>query len=164
MKEKIKKGYLRRTRKLLETKLHSRNFIKGINTCDIPLGRYSGLFLKWTRKELQQMDQRTRKLMKMHKSLHPRDDCDAAWNIYPKTGVYFSHVSSRGSLVLDPSQNKFQLRFLLRAHGELADNVGVNLGQDWPPLARDFHISRYTHTHTRPLPLPTPRIMENMGL
>ena len=32
MKEKIKKEYLRRTRKLLETNLCSRNLIKGINT------------------------------------------------------------------------------------------------------------------------------------
>ena len=32
MKEKIKKEYLRRTRKLLEIKLCSRNLIKGINT------------------------------------------------------------------------------------------------------------------------------------
>ena len=31
-KEKIQKEYLRRTRKLLETKLSSRNLIKGINT------------------------------------------------------------------------------------------------------------------------------------
>ena len=32
MKEKIQKEYLRRTRKLLEAKFHSRNLIKGINT------------------------------------------------------------------------------------------------------------------------------------
>ena len=32
MKEKIKKEYLGRTRKLLETKLSCRNFIEGINT------------------------------------------------------------------------------------------------------------------------------------
>ena len=32
MKEKIQKEYLRRTRKLLETKLYCRNLIKGINT------------------------------------------------------------------------------------------------------------------------------------
>ena len=63
MKEKIKKEYLRRTRKLLETKLSSRNLIKGINTWAVPLIRYSGPFLKWTREELKQMDQRTRKLM-----------------------------------------------------------------------------------------------------
>ena len=32
MKEKIKKEYLRRTRKLFKTKLYSRNLVKGINT------------------------------------------------------------------------------------------------------------------------------------
>ena len=35
-----------------------------------------GPFLKWTRDELKQMDQRTRKLMTMYKALHPRDDVD----------------------------------------------------------------------------------------
>ena len=42
----------------------------------MPLVRYSGPFLKWTREELKQMDLRTRKLMPMHKALHPRDDVD----------------------------------------------------------------------------------------
>ena len=42
----------------------------------MPLVRYSGPFLMWTRDELKQMDQRTRKLMTMHKALHPRDDVD----------------------------------------------------------------------------------------
>ena len=63
-------------RKLLETKLSSRNLIKGINTGAVPLVRYSGPFLKWTRDELRQMDQRTRELMTMHKALHPIDDVD----------------------------------------------------------------------------------------
>ena len=40
MKEKIKKEYLRRTRKLLETKLSSRNLIKGISTWAVPFVRY----------------------------------------------------------------------------------------------------------------------------
>ena len=67
-KEKIQNEYLRRTRKLLETKLNSRNLIIGISTWAVPLVRYSGPFLKWTREELKQMDQRTRKLMTMHKA------------------------------------------------------------------------------------------------
>ena len=73
MKDLIRKEYLR-TRKLLETKLSSRNLIKGRNTWAVPLVRYSGPFLKWTLEELKQMDQRTRKLMTMHKAIHPRDD------------------------------------------------------------------------------------------
>ena len=48
MKEKIKKEYFRRTKKLLETKLYSRNLIKGINTWIVLLERYSEPFLKWT--------------------------------------------------------------------------------------------------------------------
>ena len=62
MKDKTRKEYLRRTRKLLETKLSSRNLIKGINTWAVPFVRYSGPFLKWTRDELKQMDQRTKKI------------------------------------------------------------------------------------------------------
>ena len=71
-----RKEYLRRTRKLLETKLSSRNIIKEINTWAVPLDRYSGPFLKWTREELKQMDQRTRKLVTVHRALHPRHDFD----------------------------------------------------------------------------------------
>ena len=51
MKEKIKKEYLRRTIKLLETKLFGKNLIKGINTWTVPLVRYLGPFLKKTREE-----------------------------------------------------------------------------------------------------------------
>ena len=84
MKDKIRKEYLRRTRKLLETKLFSRNIIKGINTWAVFLVRYLGPFLKWIRDELKQMDQRTRKLMTIHKALHPR------------YAIYRLYVSRRG--------------------------------------------------------------------
>ena len=76
MKDTTRKEYLRRTRKLHETKLSSRNLIKGINTWAVPLVRYSGPFLMWTREERKQREQRTRKLMTMPKALHPRDDVD----------------------------------------------------------------------------------------
>ena len=76
IKDKIQNKYLRRTIKLLETNLSGRNFIKEINTWAVPLIRYSGPFLRRTRDELKQMDQRTRKLMTMHMALHPRDNVD----------------------------------------------------------------------------------------
>ena len=66
MKDKIRKEYLWRTRKQLV--------------------RYSGPFLKWTRDELKQMNQRTRKLMTMHKALHPRDDVDRLYVSRKKRG------------------------------------------------------------------------------
>ena len=76
IKDKIQKEYLRRIRKLLKTKISSRNLLKGINTWTMNLVGYSGPFLKQTRDELKQMDQRTRKIMTMHKALYPRDDVD----------------------------------------------------------------------------------------
>ena len=48
-KEKLRKGYLNRTRTLLETKLYGRNLNKGINIWAVPLVRHSGAFLKCTR-------------------------------------------------------------------------------------------------------------------
>ena len=92
MKDKIKKEYLRRTRKILETKLSSRNLIKGINTWAVRLVRYSGLFVKWTREEFKQMDQRTRKLMTMHKALHPRDDVDRLYVSRKEGGRGFASI------------------------------------------------------------------------
>ena len=76
MKDKIKKEYHRRTRKLLETKLSCRNLIKGIDTWAVFLLRYSGPFLRWTREELRKIDQRTRTLMTIYKALQPRYDVD----------------------------------------------------------------------------------------
>ena len=72
----IKKECLRRMRKLLKTKLDSKNLITGIHTWVVFLVRYSGSFLKWMREELKQMDQKTRKLMTIRKTFHPRDDID----------------------------------------------------------------------------------------
>ena len=86
MKEKIKKEYLRRIRKLLETKLCCRNLIKGINTWVVTLFRYSRYFLKLTKEKLKKMEQRTRKLMTVHKALHPRDDVDRLYESRKKWG------------------------------------------------------------------------------
>ena len=41
---------------------------------EVRLVRYSGRFFKWTREELCQINQRTRKLMSIHKALKSKDD------------------------------------------------------------------------------------------
>ena len=55
---------------------NNNNVNKGINTWAVLLVRYSGLFFKFTWEELKQMDQRTWKLIIVHKALHPRDPVD----------------------------------------------------------------------------------------
>ena len=63
---------LRRTRKLLETKQESHQ----MDTNMVCFPSKIGPFLKWTREELQQMDQRTRKLTTMPKVLLQQDIID----------------------------------------------------------------------------------------
>ena len=76
MKEKVKAEYLRRTRKILESKLNSGNLFKVINTGAVSLLRYSTAFIDWTKEEALEID-RTRKLLTTHKTHHPKDD--AQW-------------------------------------------------------------------------------------
>ena len=93
-KTRFEKIVSERTRKLLETKLSSRNLIKGINTWAVSLVRYSGPFLKWTRRELKQKDQRTRKLITMHKVLHLRDDVDRPYVYVKKEGRRLASIEN----------------------------------------------------------------------
>ena len=47
--------------------------VQAINTWAVSLLRYSAPFIEWTREELRTMDRMTRKMLTMHKALHPRD-------------------------------------------------------------------------------------------
>ena len=76
MKDKVKKEYFRRTKKVLKSKLNGGNSITAINTWAVSLLRYSAAFLSWTREELRVIDRQTRKMMTMHRALHPRDSVD----------------------------------------------------------------------------------------
>ena len=74
---KDEKKYIRRMRILLESSLSSRNLITRSKYLGIPhLVRYSGPFLKSKKEGLWQMDQMTRKLITIHKALHPSDDIE----------------------------------------------------------------------------------------
>ena len=76
MKKKVKAEYLRRVRKVLETKLNGGYIIKGINTWAVSLLRYSATFTDWNGAELTQLARRTRKLITMHNALHPKTNVD----------------------------------------------------------------------------------------
>ena len=118
MKEKNQKEYCRRTRKLLETKLCSRNLMKGRNTWAVPLVRYLGKYLKWTREELNQI---TRKLMTTHKALDPSDGVDI---------LYISRMEGgRGLCKIENSVYALLQRlkkYIEKHEGELFTAIGNN--------------------------------------
>lgn len=76
MKEKVRKEYYKRLRKVLESKLNGGNIVKAMNTWAVAAVRYTAGILDWTVDELKNMDRKTRKLMTMNRALHPKADVD----------------------------------------------------------------------------------------
>ena len=76
MKDKVKKEYYRRVKKVLETKLNSGNVFKAINTWAVSVVRYSAAFLGWSRLQLEEIDKRTRKLLTMRNGFHSKSNAD----------------------------------------------------------------------------------------
>ena len=76
MKLSASKEYIRTLRKVLNSKLNSRNLICGVNTWAVSLLRYSAAFVSWRKSELQAIDRKTRKLFIIYGALHPKSDVD----------------------------------------------------------------------------------------
>ena len=56
MKLNVLKEYIRRTRKVLTSKLNGGNLVHGVNTWAVSLLRYSAAFVSWRKSELQSID------------------------------------------------------------------------------------------------------------
>ena len=76
MKLQFVKEYKRRVRLILKSKLNGKNKIKAINTWAVAVLRYGAGILTWNVEELKELDRKTRKLLTMHKGLHPKSDVD----------------------------------------------------------------------------------------
>ena len=72
MKVNIRKEYFSRLRAVLKSKLNGGNTVKAINTWAVPVVRYSGGIVDWTKEDMENIDRKTRKLMTIHRALHPR--------------------------------------------------------------------------------------------
>ena len=76
MKQKTRKEYLDRVRKVMKSKLNGGNVIKAINTWAIPLIRYGAGIIDWTKNEIDEIDRKTRKMLNMYGGLHPKSNVD----------------------------------------------------------------------------------------
>ena len=76
MKLNVWKEYIRRTRKVLKSKLNGGNLVRGVNTWAVSLLRYLAAFVSWRKSELQAIDRKTRKLFTIYGALHPKSDVD----------------------------------------------------------------------------------------
>ena len=55
MKERLKKEYTRRSRKILKTELHTKNKITAIGALDAPVLRYSFCIINWRLEEIEKL-------------------------------------------------------------------------------------------------------------
>ena len=79
MKFNVSKGYIRRLRKVLKSKLNGGNLVRGVNTLAVSLLRYSAAFVSWRKSELQVIDRKVRKLFTIYGALHPNSDVDRSY-------------------------------------------------------------------------------------
>ena len=77
--KKIKGEYLKRVRLILRTQLSSKNSITAINTWAVLVVRYAAAVIDWTILEKQKLDNKTRKLLNVHRSLHSRSCIDCLY-------------------------------------------------------------------------------------
>ena len=73
MKERLRKEYKRRVKKILKSKLNGGNTITAINAWAVSMMRCAAPFVDWRKDELKEIDRDTRKMMNMYRALHPRD-------------------------------------------------------------------------------------------
>ena len=76
MKLNVSKEYIRRSRKVLKSKLNGGNLVRGVNTWAVSLLRYSAAFFSWRKSELQAIDRKTSKLFTIYGALHSKSDVE----------------------------------------------------------------------------------------
>ena len=65
-----------RTKLIMKSRISGRNKILTINTWAVSLMRYGAGIMKWTKRELDEINRKTRKVMAMTQELHFRSDLD----------------------------------------------------------------------------------------
>ena len=121
MKLNVSKEYIRKLRKMLKSKLNSRNLVCGVNTWAVSLLRYSAAFVSWRKSELQAIDRKTRKLFTIHGALHPKSVVDRLY--IPRKGGGRSLISIEDCIELairglEVYVHGFEKRLIQAARGD----------------------------------------------
>ena len=86
MRLNVSKEYIRRSRKVLKSKLNGGNLVCGVDTRAVSLLKYSTAFVSWRKSELQAIDRKTRKLFTTYGALHPKSDVDRLYILRKEGG------------------------------------------------------------------------------
>ena len=126
MKLNVSKEYIRRLRKVLKSKLNGRNLVCGVNTWAVSLIRYSAAFASWRKSELQAIDRKTRKLLTMYQTLHPKSDVDRLYIPRKEGGRGLISIEDCVELEirgLEVYVHRSEERFIQAARGDKIDGL-----------------------------------------
>ena len=98
IKETLCNKYKSKLRKIWSSELNGKNKVSATNMLAIPIILYSFGVVQWTRKELKTLDSKTRKVMNMNRSLHPKASVERLYLPRPQGG--------RGLLSLECLQDR----------------------------------------------------------
>lgn len=101
LKTSLRNRYRRLLREIWSSELSGKNKVTATNILAIPQVLYSFGVLKWNVDELRELDRGTRKMMNMHRSLHPRSSVERLY--IPRT------MGGRGLLSLECLHNRVVL-------------------------------------------------------
>ena len=76
MKSILKAEYFRRTLKILKSSLNAGNIIQAINSRAVSVIRYGAGIIELSKLELEEMDRKTMKLLRIYLSIHLEADAD----------------------------------------------------------------------------------------
>ena len=74
VKSKVRVHYFRRLKLLLKSKLNAGNLFLGINSWAVAIVRYSAALIDWNKEEIDDMDRKTRNLLRIYKALHKKSN------------------------------------------------------------------------------------------
>ncbi|KAF2890058.1 hypothetical protein ILUMI_16115 [Ignelater luminosus] len=76
VKDRLRREYIKRVRKVLKSELNSKNRMLAIGEIAVPVLQYSFGVVNWKIKELENIDRQTRKMLTTYKMHHPKADVD----------------------------------------------------------------------------------------
>ena len=141
-KERIATEYYRRVRKIWNSELDGKNKVTAHNTFAIPVLTPTFGILEWTKKEIEQMDVKTRKLLNMSGNFHRNSSPDRLYGLRKEGGrgmnsvldIFITRLISLSVHIATASKTSKYIKEVLRHEQDklirAANEIRASLGNE----------------------------------
>ena len=142
MKEKVQKVYYKRVSAVLKSKLNGENVKNAINIRAVATVRYGAGIINWNKGRLDKIDGQMRKLLNMHRDLHPRSFVDLLYITRAQRGRellsfkdcvelersdLFDYAENNNKILLKTATEELQLKLMGRIK---IDDERIKIGKN----------------------------------